>query len=343
MSKVKILAIKFKYLGDVAVGVPALRALRERWPNAQLDVLVAEDAVPLIQHIPWINRVYGLPRARGKIRLRQSLPLLWMLRRERYAISVDFVGNDRGAIISRFVRATTRVGPLAPKGFRGRDRCYTDAVPEARPYETHESERDLHVLSALNVPPPASMDPELYADPNLLPWASEIMGKDSILCHLTTSRVSKEWPVSHWSDLLNKAGPELSRRMIFLAGPSPREQESLLQFRKSRPEARIQREVPTLGHLMALINQARAVVCGDSVPAHIAAGLEVPGVVLFGPSPVRQWHPHGKNMIVLQPKGYDRPGHPEEWEEPPPPISELSPQKVYECLMEVLKTEDVKA
>ena len=52
MRKLKILVIKFKYLGDVAVSIPALRALRERYPNTELHFLVAEDAAPIVPAHP---------------------------------------------------------------------------------------------------------------------------------------------------------------------------------------------------------------------------------------------------------------------------------------------------
>ena len=91
----KILAIKFKQLGDVAIMVPALRALREHWPEAEIHVLVEEAAVPILQHLPWIQKVWGLPRKRGSARLKSTIPLLAQLRKERFDRSVDFVGNDR--------------------------------------------------------------------------------------------------------------------------------------------------------------------------------------------------------------------------------------------------------
>lgn len=60
--------------------VPALRALREHWPTAELHVLVAEEALPILQHIPWIHRVWGLPRVRGRMQLKRTLPLIAQLR-----------------------------------------------------------------------------------------------------------------------------------------------------------------------------------------------------------------------------------------------------------------------
>ena len=113
VSKTKILAIKFKYLGDVVVVVPALRALRDQWPDAELHALVAEDAAPLLRHLPWLDKVWALPRTRGQARLAESWPIIRALRREKFDRSVDFVGNDRGAILSRLIGARERLGVVA--------------------------------------------------------------------------------------------------------------------------------------------------------------------------------------------------------------------------------------
>ena len=80
----KNLCILFKYLGDVAVAVPAMRALKESRPAEELHILVAEEAVPIVRHLPWVTRVWGLPRKRGKAKLSKSLPLIAALRGQRF-------------------------------------------------------------------------------------------------------------------------------------------------------------------------------------------------------------------------------------------------------------------
>ena len=109
----KILAIKFKFLGDVVIGIPAFRALHERWPNAQLHLLVTADAAPVVEHLPWIHKVWAYPRKRGQSGIGKTWPMLRALRAERFDRSVDFVGGDRTALLSRFIGAGKRLGVVA--------------------------------------------------------------------------------------------------------------------------------------------------------------------------------------------------------------------------------------
>ena len=107
----KILAIQFKYLGDAVLLTPALRALRKQFPDAELHLLVPEEVAPVLQHLPWLNRVWPMPRRRGSASLRQTWPVVRALRRERFDRSVDFAGNDRGAILSLLIgKKTARLG-----------------------------------------------------------------------------------------------------------------------------------------------------------------------------------------------------------------------------------------
>jgi ADP-heptose:LPS heptosyltransferase len=76
----KILAIQFRYLSDTALMTPALRAIREHFPGSTLHVLVAEEAVPLLHHLPGLARVWAFPRRRGKAKPLLSWPVIRALR-----------------------------------------------------------------------------------------------------------------------------------------------------------------------------------------------------------------------------------------------------------------------
>jgi ADP-heptose:LPS heptosyltransferase len=77
----KILALQFKYFGDAVLLTPALRALRGHFPNGELHLLVPEEIAPMFQHLPHLNRVWPIPRKRGRARFSQSWPIIRALRR----------------------------------------------------------------------------------------------------------------------------------------------------------------------------------------------------------------------------------------------------------------------
>ena len=128
MRPEKILALQFKYFGDAVLMTPALRAIRDHFPNGELHLLVPEEIAPLFQHLPWLDRVWPMPRRRGSASLGQTWPVVRALRRERFDRSVDFASNDRGAILSFLIGARRRLGWAQRGGFFGRRFCYNQRV-----------------------------------------------------------------------------------------------------------------------------------------------------------------------------------------------------------------------
>jgi ADP-heptose:LPS heptosyltransferase len=279
-KEVKILAIKFKQLGDVAIMVPALRALREHWPDSEIHVLVEEAALPILEHLPWIQKVWGLPRTRGSARLKSTLPLIAQLRKERFDRSVDFVGNDRGAIISAAIGAKIRLGLNAPKGFWGRSRCYSETATEKT---TNLVRCDLHTLEPWGVLPPSILNHELYADPSLSSFAEQqLPNPDSILCHLSASMPKREWPVAWWAEITKKARMA-GLPLVFSAGPGDRDQSMLAELKSLSPETHCLPKTTNLSEFLALLAHAGMFVGSDSGPFHFAVGLGTPSIALFGP------------------------------------------------------------
>lgn len=285
----KVLVLAFKYLGDVVVAIPALRAFRQRYPEDELHVLVAEDALPLVATLPWIDRTWSFPRTRGKIRLRDSVPVIRQLRRERFDLSLDLIGNDRGAFLSLAIAARTRYGLRSPRGFFGRSACYHHPVEEA-PADWHETKRHLHFFRAFGVDPEASLNLELRADPALASEAATILPDPAIIAHISTSKPLKEWPLTHWRGLAELAVRD-GRRVVFATGPSPRERALMAEMLQTFPAAEVLPEIRDLSLYLAVLRRAELLVSGDTGPMHFAAGLGTPTLSLFGPSFIHQWAP----------------------------------------------------
>src|ERR1019366_7035048 len=58
--------------------------------------------------------------------------------------------------------------------------------------------------------------------------------------------------------------------------------------------------IPDLPTFLAVLKRARLFVSGDTGPLHLAAGLGVPTIGLFCPSPAGKWAPLGKPHRSLQ-------------------------------------------
>jgi heptosyltransferase-3 len=287
----KVLALQFKNLGDTVMLVPVLKAIHEQAPNCTLHTLVREEAAPLLLNLPWLTRVWTLPRSRGVATVKRSWPVIRALRRERFDYAIDFAGNDRTAILTFLSGARQRLGARDPGGFIGRRFCYTIRRP-FKGYNHPEIERFFHLLAPLGITLPAAPRAELRTDPQMDKLAAEILKEPKVICHLGASGAKKEWPLHHWAALF-KLAQAAEIPLIFSSGQSARERALLGKLLELIPNAASLPDAVDLALFLALIKRASGLVSGDTGPAHFAVGLGVPTVVLYGPtSPVR-WAPLG--------------------------------------------------
>jgi heptosyltransferase-3 len=286
----KILALQFKYFGDAVLMTPALRAIREKFPQGELHVLVPQPVAPLLQQLPWINRVWPMPRRRGRASLSLTWPVIRGLRREHFDRSVDFAGNDRGAILSFLIGARQRLGWAERGGFLGRQFCYNQRVPPENKIQ-HESARLAHLLSAWDIAP-SSLAAEIRADPALAATAKKLLPPGKILCHIASSQQKKEWPLAHWA-ALHQMAAAAGIELVFATGIGAREESLLKDFQRLAPAAPVLKPVPDLALYLAVLHQAPGFVSSDTGPLHFAAALDVPTLALFGPSSPVQWAPVG--------------------------------------------------
>jgi heptosyltransferase-2/heptosyltransferase-3 len=101
----------------------------------------------------------------------------------------------------------------------------------------------------------------------------------------------KAWPIERWAELLRRVHAHLPQAAIVLCG-APRETRLLgwIHAAANLPKAVFAAELP-MERLLALCATAQSMISVDTGPAHAAAALSLPLVVLFGGQPQAQWLP----------------------------------------------------
>ena len=100
----------------------------------------------------------------------------------------------------------------------------------------------------------------------------------------------KAWPIEHWAALLRKIHAATPSALIVLCG-APQEALMLQKIEASvaLPQV-VVAELP-LRRLLALCSAAHSMISIDTGPAHAAAALGLPLVVMYGAESPRQWLP----------------------------------------------------
>lgn len=127
----KILVRATNWLGDAVMSLPALRALRTRFPNALIAVLARPSVAPLYEGERSIDHVILLNGAPGARDWATKLQLCNRLRREDFDLAVLLPNSFESAALMRFSGVRRRVGYARD----GRSALLTDAVTVPRDVE----------------------------------------------------------------------------------------------------------------------------------------------------------------------------------------------------------------
>ena len=114
-----------------------------------------------------------------------------------------------------------------------------------------------------------------------------------------SDRDDKHWPLGAWAELVRGVQSACPEALVVLRG-APAEAPMLEQIRAALPGSRVVVAACGLRRLFALCELAHSMISIDTGPAHAAAALGVPLVVLYGVQSPRVWLPRsGGSSPVL--------------------------------------------
>ncbi|MBI4402276.1 MAG: glycosyltransferase family 9 protein [Nitrospirae bacterium] len=323
-----ILVIKLRYIGDVLLATPVLRALRDRFPAARLTMAVNRGTEDILKWNPDLNEVLVVDRGGPAA----SARFLQEIRRRRFDCVVDLTDGDRSALLARLSGAPVRIGFNEEHRWRGL--LYTSVVNTASQV-VHRVEHDLEAIRALGIEPKASplvlhtsqQDEEEAArileevgvggargpvagDP--LPgcvqrvWGATGDGPPPtriVLLQPGARYWFKAWPPDRFAELADRLVDACGCRV--LVGGDTRDRDVAEAIRaRARSSPAVLAGRTTILQLAAVLKRCALFVGNDNGPMHMAAALGTPVVALFGPSNPAEWGPRGQRTEVLY-KGLD--------------------------------------
>ncbi len=308
-----ILVIKLATAGDLLLSMPALRALRSRYPDAQLDVLTTPASASLLAESPLVNHVYALDKyrfdylhqmLRAPWRLLAPLPLLARLRARRYDVVVlaHHLTLRFGVLKSRLLLAG--LGARHTVGLdNGRGRFLDLRVRDEGFGARHEADYALALAAALDAELPAPARALRLTD---LGWVDSRQDDDEaavpaaplIALHPGGGgySVARRWPAERFAELAMALHGELAARIVLVGGADERElHQHILDLLGAPSWAHSTSGATSPRELAGLLRRCQLLVANDSFPMHLAVAAGVPVVALFGPTNVRAWGPYAPN------------------------------------------------
>jgi lipopolysaccharide heptosyltransferase II len=302
----RILVIKLSSLGDIVHALPAVSVLRQRFPHARLTWLVKEVWAPILEGNPDIDDILSV-----NVSWQNWPTIIRTLRSGQFDLVVDFQGLFRSGILGALTGAQTRVGFARAR--EGATWFYTHLVPlpEAKPstwrlLEVHAVDRNLAITTFLggHSSTPMFHLPEFSADRLIIETMlhdANVQDHEHLIALAPWTRsVMKSWPLRRFGDLATELVKWPNTRVVILGGPS--EIAAAGQFDRLVPQGLVNLVGRlSLRQLPSLLRRMHLLIGNDSAPLHLAAGVGIPVLAIFGPTHPKATGPYPlKSHTVLR-------------------------------------------
>jgi lipopolysaccharide heptosyltransferase I len=282
----RILIIRLSAIGDVIRVLPALHALRDLHPHAQIDWAVEPKAAAILEDHPALDQLHLFDRTGTAMeQARKFKDFCARLRAERYDIVLDFHGILKSGVMARATGAKLRYG-FAPPRAQEMSHWFINRkvkLPRARMNRMEENLALCRAVGAewhgldVHIEIPEEIEDEVH---DFLEAAFDA-GKQLVVVHAPVDRPEKQWPLTHFSALCDLLLADGRFEVLLTCGPGQRAVAQAVCDASLRKPV-LAPELPTLKHLAAVLKAAGLFFGGDTGPMHLASALGVPVVAVFG-------------------------------------------------------------
>ncbi len=308
----KILVVKLDHIGDCIIAFPAIRRLKQHFPDARISVLTSQASGPVWSLEPAVDATieFDFFHARSGLGELARTEEDWRqlhrrLEVERFDLAVDLRKHTE----TRPVLQRTGARYLAGFDFRNQF-AWLDIALEWTGDQAYARKRQHNADDLVNlvdaIAAACESDRTVIASrptgtsPALMALQRNSTGP--LVCvHPTVGNDARQWPIEYFAVLIDRLVEADGARIVLIGAPGEEEITADILQRVRHPEAvsSLVGKLP-LAELPALLAGVALFVGNNSGPKHIAAGLGVPTVGIHsGTEDVREWGPVGPSAIAV--------------------------------------------
>lgn len=304
----KILIVKLDHIGDLILATPTFRALKERYPASQLDVVVAPKSAPVVNNSPFINRVYyysshDFDRTNSlneSVRL-ENMQTVCSLRSEHYDLCIGLREDLKNIVIQKMFGAKRNIS-------FNTNTVFAEMLDESvRNNESHHSaEINFDLLKIIDVEKPEMIQPEIFINKTEIDWSWKFLDENGVNEEDCLIGISPGggwflnwWPYENYIKLVNALWKYNSDLKIVIVGGNA--EAKLAKKIKDGLGGTLVDAVgkTSISQMVALFKCMKFVITNDGGPMHMACAAKTPVIALFGPSPYKRFGPLGKDNVVI--------------------------------------------
>ncbi|MFA7293896.1 MAG: lipopolysaccharide heptosyltransferase II [Candidatus Omnitrophota bacterium] len=303
LSNFKILIIKLSSLGDIILSTAALRAIREKFPQAnyKISFLTGEESKDVLLRSPYIDELLVCDLKNNDKGLRGLLGIGGVLRKKNFDIVIDLQNSRASHILSYLSGCVNCYGYDNQKFSFLLQHRIKDEKPAIDPV-THQ----FRILKMLGIDLlnnslelwPSNEDVKRMDELLNAQWLSEAQKIIGINISASKRWSTKLWPQQYLMRLCEELGLRDIRVIITGTDQDLAYADMLVNSLKGTKIINACGKT-SINELAVLIKKCNVFISADSSPLHIASAVGTPFIALFGPTDSRRHLPPGKHYIVI--------------------------------------------
>lgn len=295
-------------IGDLLIATPALRALRERFPQAYITVVVRQLTQEILINNPYIDEVLVYYRQLQHWSLSTFLTFIRRIRPYDLAVVLNTVSRSFSSdLIAWLSGAKYRLGSMYKKYGPGPgDLFYNLAVPVDTQNEKSQVDSNLDVVRYIGADTTDKSyilvltEAEILQGQQMLQSLSIPPARWLIGVHLGARFENKRWPLDKYAHLCDALVELYGAKIILTRGPGEEKLVETLKEQVKNKESVFISPPTTLRTLAGLVRNFDLYIGNDTGALHIAASQKVPLIGLYGPSNPAQWKPIGDIYLAIR-------------------------------------------
>lgn len=295
MSPQNILIIQLRQLGDILLTTPCLRAIKEQYPHSRLVFLSHPMGRGILEEHPFCDEHLSYD---SSATLGASFNFLRKLRKYRFDLIFDFMGNPRSTLYALATRAPRRYGF---KSVRSLAYTHSLARQQGAAYTVGDKFRLLEHAG-------------IHANNTeiVLNWGPTHLGASAPLRSLPAFRAAslrvaiapthrhsvRRWPLENYAELSDRLVRDKKAAVVFTCAPG--EEEYITQLQALTKEVNYRCPPLNLKELTAFFSTVDLFIGNSNGASHFAVASGTRSLQLHGPTNAKDWCPFTTTHRALQ-------------------------------------------
>lgn len=295
----KILIIGPSWVGDMVMAQSLFKLIKQKSPNAQIDVLAPNWSLPVLQRMPEISRQIPLPIPHGKFGLMERIKIARELKAENYTHAIVLANSWKSALIPWLAKIPHRTGWLGEMRWGLlNDVRYLNKRQLPKMVQRYVALGLANKALMPDLPTPKLLAPTESVNKALAKFNLDISKPVLALCPGAAYGPAKRWPEEYFAKIA-KQRISAGWQVWFFGSQADDAVIETIRKQIGTDTTSFAGKIDLM-ETIDLLSAVNAVVTNDSGLLHISASLDKPLVAIYGSTSAEFTPPLGKKAKIVQ-------------------------------------------